>query len=207
MTEDAILAKRFLGYCAREKGLEALSSSEPVGVADIDLYVLPVERLHLLLEDPSWTLSCIPIIAYGDPSALRGAFLAGCADYLREPWSIEELALRARRLISLPRLCLRGIPLRLSEGSVATRFGRAELTFPEQRILLALLRHKGSVVPRSALQCALWGRLPQGRSRVVDVHVSSLRRKLRRVLPSGEAGPLIRAVKGIGYLVCAEEAL
>lgn len=206
MTEDAVLAKRFHTYCAREKGFRALSSAEPVGGGDTDLYILPVELLQTFADDFSRAAAHIPIIAYGEPAALRGAFLAGCADYLREPWSLEELALRARKLLSTPLLSLKGVPLRVTDVSVESRYGRAELSLPEQRILRALLRQKGTVVSREALLCVLWGRKPDGRSRVVDVHVSSLRRKLRRVLPKEHTEQLIRAIKGIGYVVPLEEA-
>ncbi len=206
MTEDAVLAKRFHTYCAREKSIQAVASSEPLEAGDIDLYVLPVYLLQEFTDEPLRAAARIPVIAYGEPSALRGAFLAGCADYLREPWSLEELSLRARKLVRAPALSLEGVDLRLSEVSVESRHGRASLSLQEQRVLRALLRQKGTVVSREALQYALWGKLPHGRSRAVDVHVSSLRRKLRRLLPSEHTGQIIQAVKGIGYVVPAEEA-
>ena len=205
VTEDAVLAKRFHTYCAREKSIHAVASLEPIDAGATDLYILPVDLLQALVGVPSRrAVAGIPIIAYGEASALRGAFLAGCADYLREPWSLEELAVRARKLVSVSLLSLLGVDLNLTEVSVESRYGRAELSLQEQLILRALLRQTGTVVSREALQYALWGKLPDGRSRVVDVHVSSLRRKLQKVLPEEHTGQIILSVKGIGYVVPSE---
>ncbi|WP_455381247.1 winged helix-turn-helix domain-containing protein, partial [Salinispira pacifica] len=57
--------------------------------------------------------------------------------------------------------------------------------------------HRGAVVTRQALYYALWGRDATD-SRVVDMHVSHLRRKLSGVIPDGN-GELIETVHGRGY--------
>ncbi len=146
----------------------------------------------------------VPLIAYGPPALLRTGFLAGCADYLRDPWTPQELALRAEAVLArVPRghafpwgvLRLRGCTLR-GPGAQLT------LTAVEARILEALLAARGRPVPREALAlCARRGRVarPAG-SRALDMHVSALRRKVRAAFPA--AGPrFITAVRGEGYLV------
>lgn len=146
----------------------------------------------------------VPVIAYGPPALLRTAFLAGCADYLRDPWTPQELALRAEAVLArVPRghafawgvLRLRGCSLR-GPGAQVT------LTAVEARILEALLAARGRPVPREALTlCAMGGAVARPRgSRALDVHVSALRRKVRAAFPA--AGPrFITAARGEGYLV------
>jgi len=54
-------------------------------------------------------------------------------------------------------------------------------------------------VSREALYYGIWGRSAAGQSRAVDMHIASLRKKLRRLFP--ESGDCIRSVRGVGYLI------
>jgi len=76
--------------------------------------------------------------------------------------------------------------------------GLVELTHHESKILLMLPRARGEPIPRSALVYELGGR-PGRTSRSVDVHVASLRRKVRRV--EKEAGRFIMCIRGEGYMI------
>lgn len=70
-----------------------------------------------------------------------------------------------------------------------------ELTRTELALLVELMRRAGQVVSKSELLERLWGTTPV-KGNVVEVHVSSLRRKLE------EHGPrLIHTVRGVGYRV------
>lgn len=82
---------------------------------------------------------------------------------------------------------------------IGTARGSCVLSLQEARILRLLLHQRGEPVPREALFYAVWGRPPTGESRVVDVHVSNLRGKLRRLFP--ESRGCLRSVRGVGYLL------
>jgi DNA-binding response OmpR family regulator len=69
----------------------------------------------------------------------------------------------------------------------------------EQSILRLLSANAGEPVSREALYYGIWGRPAAEESRVVDMHIASLRRKLRRLFP--ESGACIRSVRGVGYLI------
>lgn len=72
------------------------------------------------------------------------------------------------------------------------------LSVPEGRALSRLLRSPGRTVTREALYQALYAYAENAPSdRVIDVHLSHLRRKLRDAL--GEGAPRIRSVRGVGY--------
>ena len=56
------------------------------------------------------------------------------------------------------------------------------------------MRRAGAVVRREELLGAVWGYSGGEETRTVDVHIRALRLKL------GEAGKLIKTVRGVGYM-------
>ena len=147
----------------------------------------------------------VPVIAHGPAGLMRTAFLAGCADYMSDPWTPEELGLRVQAALDRQRACWEFPwgPARMIHGELLTPGGRTALTHHEAVILRALLRQRGRPVPREALSFLLGGAggpaLRREASRRVDVHVSSLRRRVRAAAP--EAGRFIVCVRGQGYMI------
>jgi hypothetical protein len=176
-----------------------LPTPEPLPPDEADLYVVPAAAVADLPEHG------VPVIAWGPSALLRASFIAGCADYLREPWAPEELAVRSRAALSrlpdprtLPwgEAVFEGDSLRTSERTVA-------LTHHEAVILRILLRHRGRPVPRAALSYSLGGRAARAGSRSIDMHVSALRRKLYKAVPAARRS--VVCVKGMGYMVRSEQ--
>jgi DNA-binding response OmpR family regulator len=159
------------------------------------LYVVPAAAVE---ELPA---RGVPVIAWGPEGLMRSAFLAGCDDFLRDPWTPEELALRAAAVLSRARrrhllpwgeVSWEGKDLRTPEGIV-------DLTIHESRILRALLRARGEPVSRAALAYAMQGAPGPDRGRAIDVHVAAVRKKVRARVPG--AGRLIIGVRGLGYMI------
>lgn len=68
------------------------------------------------------------------------------------------------------------------------------LTRKEYCLLLLLVQHAGTVVPRKTLLMQVWGHVPELRTRAVNAHIQRLRRKL------GMYGDLyIETAYGTGY--------
>jgi DNA-binding response OmpR family regulator len=79
-----------------------------------------------------------------------------------------------------------------------TRAGQlVELTSREFALLEFLVRRAGEVVSRTELLEHVWDQHFIGSTNIVDVYVSYLRRKLED--PFGR--PLIRTVRGVGYVL------
>ncbi|MDE0024463.1 MAG: winged helix-turn-helix domain-containing protein [Spirochaetaceae bacterium] len=192
------------------RGFELLVSREFDASRDAALFIVPAAAVNTLLGGGGRL--ALPVLAYGNEQGLAPAFLRGCVDYLREPWSLSELQLRVqlwlerRETVASPGVAhaagggirLRGTTLHGAGGAVA-------LSVAEARLLEMLLYNAGRVTSREALFYRLWGRLPARRSRAIDVHVAALRRKTRIACGAGAAGdgagPTITAVRGEGYLL------
>jgi hypothetical protein len=170
---------------------------EPLDEADVA--VVPAPRLTDFLEVHPGVVRYVPVIAYGNQAYLRICFLAGCSDYLREPWSLEEMLLRANRVVRKEDFQLSWGHVRVGSQHAHGAEGRSiELSFQEAQLLRLLCQNAGQVVTREACYYTLWG-TPRGVSRVVDVYVSRLRRKLREVAGLDETTDVIESVRGIGY--------
>ena len=181
------------------------------------LFIVPATAVNTLLGGRGRLT--LPVLAYGNERGLAPAFVRGCIDYLREPWTLTELQLRVQRW--LDRRAASGAPgvanaagggLRLRGTTLHGPGGAVALSVAEARLLEMLLFNAGRVTSREALFYRLWGRLPAARSRAIDVHVAALRRKSRIAFGAaggaGEAGGgvTITAVRGEGYLLAIRTA-
>jgi two-component system, OmpR family, response regulator len=77
---------------------------------------------------------------------------------------------------------------------------RVDLTSSEFDLLIAFLRHPGQPLSRAALLGVLRGREWTYFDRSIDTMVARLRKKLD---DGNDRPPLIRSVRGIGYVFCA----
>lgn len=134
---------------------------------------------------------------------LRG----GGDDYLTKPFAFSELLARMEALLrrTAPREEQR--ELRIADLKLDLRTRRAEranqpiaLQPREFRLLEYLVRHQGQVVTRTMLLEAVWDYYFDPQTNVIDVQISRLRRKIDKDF----SPPLLRTLRGIGYMICAD---
>lgn len=151
--------------------------------------------------------SGVPVImltARGDEADRVVGLELGADDYVPKPFSPRELLARMRAVLRRagppliqPQLHVGDIAVDVEARSVRRGERPIELTAVEFDLLVALMRRAGRVVSRETLLSHAGREDVAVGERVVDVHVSKLRRKLG--LPQ-----VIDTVRGTGYVMAKE---
>ncbi len=143
----------------------------------------------------------IPVLVSGSGDTLLPSFEEGAADFLREPWGVEELLARCGRIVSRFPVPVADGLLTITSGGVSGPGGSVELSAAEGRLLRLLCSVPGQLVSR--MDIALRIGLETG-SRALDVHVCHLRKKLAKVVPAWsqkERSPIIcERAKGYRFI-------
>jgi DNA-binding response OmpR family regulator len=143
----------------------------------------------------------IPVLVSGPGEMILPAFEEGAADFLREPWGVEELLARCGRIVSRFPVPVADGLLTITSGGVSGPGGSVELSAAEGRLLRLLCSVPGQLVSR--MDIALRIGLETG-SRALDVHVCHLRKKLAKAVPAWsqkERSPIIcERAKGYRFI-------
>ncbi len=128
---------------------------------------------------------------------LRG-LESGADDYVVKPFSPRELVARVKIMVrhgqtSPERSSFETLHLEYAHRQVFLADQELKLTALEFDLLALLCRNPGRLWSRSELLERLWAGEFAGIDRVVDIHISNLRRKL------GAVGARIQTVRGSGY--------
>lgn len=185
------------------RGLERARSAEHALVI-LDLMLPGISGLELLRKLRQ--RSGVPVLiltARGEEVERVLGLEIGADDYLPKPFSPRELIARIRAILRRTSRAV-GQGTRLKAGDISLDPGAREawmnhlslyLTSVEFSLLEVLLRDAGRVVTRERLTETVLGRKLGAFDRVIDVHVSNLRKKLGDP-PGGER---IKTVRGAGY--------
>ena len=127
----------------------------------------------------------------------------GADDYLVKPFAMAELVARVHAVLRRSRpegstMAIGDLVIN-SDATLVQRAGTAlDLTDTERRMLGYLAAHRERVVSKTQILTAVWG-YGGFDENVVEVHMSSLRRKLE----SGGASRIVHTVRGRGYRLAA----
>lgn len=125
----------------------------------------------------------------------------GADDYIKKPFSVMELITRVkallRRTVSAEIKVLQLEELRMDHErrAVFVQEEGIELTYKEYELLRLLMTNQGMVLSREVIMRHVWGTDFEGESRTVDMHIKTLRKKLK------EAGCHIKTVRNVGYVI------
>ncbi len=128
------------------------------------------------------------------------ALQSGADDYLPKPFSAVRVVARINAILSragrYQRLVCGPFTLLPANNEVWIADRPVRLTVREFALLKVLAGSPGKTFSRQELFACCWQQEFADSSRVIDVHLSSLRRKL------GKEGDLIFTVRGTGYKLC-----
>lgn len=146
----------------------------------------------------------IPIIfltAKSQTQDVLQGFNIGGNDYLKKPFSMEELIVRIKALLDRIQLIKNNEQLPL--GAFTFNYTKQQLLFEEETILLThresellyhLYQRKNEILDRAFILKKLWGDNDFFNARSMDVFISKLRKKLQK-----DPKIQILNVRGFGY--------
>ncbi len=124
----------------------------------------------------------------------------GADDYMTKPFGVMELISRVKALLRRSNkteeklLHIGGVCLDEERHQVTVEGVPCELTYKEYELLKLLMNNAGIVTPRDSILEKIWGTDFEGESRTLDMHIKTLRQKLK------EAGSMIKTVRNVGYM-------
>ena len=146
----------------------------------------------------------IPIIfltAKSQTDDVVEGFGAGGNDYLKKPFSMEELIVRINALLSRAKKENNTEPINLGtfifdlkKQTLQLNSKIEKLTHREAHLLYHLIQHKNQVLERSFILKKLWGDDDFFNARSMDVFITKLRKKLKK-----DPSIQILNVRGYGY--------
>ena len=176
------------------------------GDSGIDLCRMVREKSHVPI---------IMISARGQESDRVAGLDVGADDYIAKPFGRSEVLARVRAVLRRMRDPHAPLDAPIPEcfefaswqyharrrELIAPSGAEVDLTAAEQDLLLALLRHPQRMIGRERLLELSRSRIGSSTDRSIDVLVSRLRRKLG---DGRKIHPLIRTVRGVGYMLAAD---
>lgn len=170
--------------------------------------MMPIKDGFTLAKQIRATDRRTPIIFLTAKSQLQDVidgFEYGGNDYLKKPFSMEELIVRIKALLNRSQLAKDDEEIKIGEY----RFNRPkqtleidssiqELTHRESQLLYHLSERRNEILDRMEILKKLWGDDTFFNARSMDVFITKLRKKLKQ-----DANIQIINVRGLGYkLVC-----
>jgi len=189
-------------YTANGKEAEALFAAvkPDLCILDIMLPGLSGYEIGRLIRQQDKSIPIIYLTAKSESKDVVEGFKSGGNDYIKKPFSLEELMARIQNLLAMLGRSAPGIyhigklafdPVRMS---LQNEKDSISLSHRENELLKMLMGHIGSQVERKEILLQLWGDDHFFNSRNLDVYVTRLRKYLKM-----DPDVQLLTLKGVGY--------
>ena len=204
---------RMLGWDARlaHRGREAVEIAREwtPDVLVLD-WMLPEYDGPEVLERIRRTQPAVPALFLTAKDAVEdriAGLAAGGDDYVTKPFSMEEVLIRAHRLVQRSGVVSGGSEVLVVGDLVmntrtheVTRGGvEIELTATQYNLLKFLMANVRTVLSKERILQDVWGYDFGGRANIVELYISYLRKKI-----DADRDPMIHTIRGVGYVLRAE---
>lgn len=185
-----------------EDGLDVVESvrEESVDLLILDIMLPEKDGIEILKEIREFSNVPIIMLTARDNEFDKVLGLeSGADDYITKPFSILELISRVKAVLrrsekkDREHLTYANIEVNIKKRTVKVDSEKIDLTYKEFEMLLLFLTNIGNVITREDFLLKIWGYDYEGETRTVDVHIASLRNKLK------SAGVHIKTVRNLGY--------
>lgn len=172
----------------------------------LDIMLPDEDGIHILKKIRStMAYRDIPVIMVTakttEIDAIKGLDM-GADDYITKPFGVMELISRVKAVLRRTQkaehqqiLIYKNIVIDEAQHKVFVDDEEIELTYKEYEVLKLLIINKGIVLTRDKIMESIWGYDFEQGNRTVDVHVQSLRKKIK------SAGVHIKTIRNVGYKV------
>ena len=204
IVKESLTSRDFIVFHA-ENGKEAseMYQKEKPDILVLDV-MMPLKDGFTVAKEIRLENKRIPIIfltAKSQTSDVLEGFNHGGNDYLKKPFSMEELIVRIQSLLN--RIELKTNVDNIKIGDYTFNFTKQTLnyfntfetlTHREAQLLFYLFENKNEVLDRSFILNKLWGSDDFFNARSMDVFISKLRKKLQK-----DSNVQIINIRGYGY--------
>jgi DNA-binding response OmpR family regulator len=182
-----------------------MAGSNPYDLILLDLMLPKMDGLDVLraLRRQDIRTPVLILTSRDDKESTVALLDSGADDYLTKPFDVDEMVARCRALIRRAHgvasavLEVGDLLIRPEEKQVSRGGRLLALTAMEYRLLEYMAHRPRAVLSKNELLEHLYDHNWEKFSNVLEVYVSSLRKKLNR----DGAAPLIHTLKGLGYVL------
>lgn len=161
-----------------------------------DLLIIPFSEIDICKKYYNFIYT--PFMVYGNVSFIEKSFIHGSCDYLKSPWTFNELETRAMRFLNNDKLCIDNMTITFSNHSISGDYITLPFTVNEYKILHTLANNMDKIISKESIYYRL--EIRNTNSRVIDVYLNSIRKKISKIVP--ESGfKVIRTVRDKGYII------
>lgn len=185
------------------QGLSLIDSVHPdLVLLDLHLPTVHGESILSQLRTDFPQLPIIILTVENDPKQVARSLNLGAEDYITKPFSPDELVARVRARLrtngnETQVLKFEDLEMDVNSHQVRRAGQTLELTPQEFKLLHFLLSHPNQVLSRESILSRIWGTSPDIETRVVDVYIGYLRKKIDHPFSK----PLIHSVRSFGYIL------
>lgn len=209
--EQLLIDNRFKVYIEHSgaAGLKLIEQVMPeLVLLDLHLPDISGETICKQVKKDNPEIKVIMITAKDTPEDIAKGLNLGADDYIPKPISPEELLARVNaRLRSTPQttdvLKIDSLILNVNTHEVKRGNKSIELSPQEFKLLEYFMTSPNQVLTREMILSRIWGSSPDIETRVVDVYVGYLRKKIE----NGATPKLLHSVRGFGYMLKAPEKI
>jgi two-component system alkaline phosphatase synthesis response regulator PhoP len=174
----------------------------------LDWSLPSVEGINILRQvKKDKDFKTIPIIMLNDKNSEEykiEALNSGADDYITKPFNIKEVISRVNSVLrgyekkQINSKYIDEFQLNLDAYEIYKNGIRIDVTIKEFEILRLLLENRGKIISRKYLLDKIWGSDSITESRIVDVHIRHIRKKLQNHINSTS---YIKTIRGLGYKI------